>query len=268
MNIMRFTKMDGAGNDFVVTADVPGNTVPRTPEMIRAVCDRRRGIGADGVLVLKPLAPGEVKMTYFNSDGSRAEMCGNGLRCCMEFAALNGFADSHAVFHTDAGRLEAWRPEPELIRIQMPRATPFRELTVCGYPVYLTSTGVPHAVIPLTAEGFRDLDIDCAGRAIRFAAELAPEGANVDFILPDGADAARVRTYERGVEAETLACGTGAAAVGAFLLWKYDGNEKKRIFCAGGDVLTIELTANGNILKEMFLSGPARAIFTGTWSWK
>ena len=116
MNIMRFTKMDGAGNDFVVTADVPGNTVPRTPEMIRAVCDRRRGIGADGLLVLKPLAPGEVKMTYFNSDGSRAEMCGNGLRCCMEFAALNGFADSHAVFHTDAGRLEAWRPEPELIR--------------------------------------------------------------------------------------------------------------------------------------------------------
>ena len=184
MNIMRFTKMDGAGNDFVVTADVPGNTVPRTPEMIRAVCDRRRGIGADGVLVLKPLAPGEAKMTYFNSDGSRAEMCGNGLRCCMEFAALNGFADSHAVFHTDAGRLEAWRPEPELIRIQMPLATPFRELTVCGYPVYLTSTGVPHAVIPLTAEGFRDLDIDCAGRSIRFAAELAPEGANEDFILP------------------------------------------------------------------------------------
>lgn len=267
MNVMRFTKMDGAGNDFVVAADIPGNTVPHTPEMIRAVCDRRRGIGADGLLVLKPLAPGEVEMIYYNSDASRA-MCGNGLRCSMEFAALNGFADSHAVFHTDAGRLEAWRLEPEQIRIQMPAAAPFRELTVCGYPVYLTSTGVPHAVVPLTPEEFCNLDIGSAGRAIRFAGELAPEGANVDFILSDGADAAQVRTYERGVEAETLACGTGAAAVGAFLLWKHGGNEKKRIFCAGGDVLTIELTANGNILKEIFLSGPARAVFTGTWNWK
>lgn len=268
MKTMQFTKMDGAGNDFVVAADIPGNAVPHSPEAVRAVCDRRRGIGADGMLILRPVAPGELNMAYYNSDGSSADMCGNGLRCCMEFASVSGFAEDHAVFHTGAGALEAWRPAPELIRIQMPLAEPFRELTVCGYPVFLTSTGVPHAVVPLTKQGFEELDFDMVGRAIRFAEELAPSGANVDFIELLDPDTVRIRTYERGVEGETLACGTGVAAAGAYAYLKHGGAVKKRIICAGGDVLTIELTANGNILKEIYLSGPARTVFTGTWNWK
>ena len=186
----------------------------------------------------------------------------------MEFAALAGLAGDHAVFHTGAGRLEAWRIAPEQIRIQMPSAEPFRELTVCGYPLFLTSTGVPHAVVPLMKRGFEELDAVRTGRSIRLAEELEPAGANVDFIEVLDPDTARVRTYERGVEDETLACGTGAAAVGAFLWRKHGGDRKKRIICVGGDVLSIELTVNGNILKEIHLSGPARAVFSGNWNWK
>ena len=260
--------MDGAGNDFVVAAELPGNTVLHTPDAVRAVCDRRRGIGADGMLILRPVSLGELNMSYYNSDGSPADLCGNGLRCCMEFAALAGLAGDHAVFHTGAGRLEAWRIAPEQIRIQMPSAELFRELTVCGYPLFLTSTGVPHAVVPLMKRGFEELDAVRTGRSIRLAEELEPTGANVDFIEVLDPDTARVRTYERGVEDETLACGTGAAAVGAFLWRKYGGDRKKRIICVGGDVLSIELTVNGNILKEIHLSGPARAVFSGNWNWK
>ena len=267
MKSMEFAKMDGAGNDFVVVADVPENDVQHSPEAIRALCDRRRGIGADGVLILKPLSPGELKMAYYNSDGSSADLCGNGLRCAMEFAAESGFADDHAVFHTGAGRLEAWRIAPGLVRIQMPLTEPFRELTICGYPVFLTSCGVPHAIVPLTAQGFEELDVEEMGRSIRFAEELEPEGANVDFVLPVNADTLRIRTYERGVEAETLACGTGAASAGVYAWQKLGGGIKKRIICAGGDILTIELTVNGNILREICLSGPARTAFTGVWNW-
>ena len=268
MKTMQFVKMDGAGNDFVVAAELPGNTVLHTPDAVRAVCDRRRGIGADGMLILRPVSLGELNMSYYNSDGSPADLCGNGLRCCMEFAALAGLAGDHAVFHTGAGRLEAWRIAPEQIRIQMPSAEPFRELTVCGYPLFLTSTGVPHAVVPLMKRGFEELDAVRTGRSIRLAEELEPTGANVDFIEVLDPDTARVRTYERGVEDETLACGTGAAAVGAFLWRKYGGDRKKRIICVGGDVLSNELTVNGNILKEIHLSGPARAVFSGNWNWK
>ncbi len=267
MKSMEFVKMDGAGNDFVVAAEVPGNTVYHSPEAVRALCDRRRGIGADGVLILKPLSPGELSMAYYNSDGSSADLCGNGLRCAMEFAAISGFAENHALFHTGAGRLEAWRIAPEQIRIQMPLPEPFRELTVCGYPVFLTTCGVPHAVVPLTERGFEELDFESVGRSIRFSEEVGPAGANVDFILPLNPDTLRMRTYERGVEGETLACGTGAASAGAYACLKLDGGTKKRIICAGGDVLTIELTVNGNILKEICLSGPARAAFTGVWNW-
>ncbi len=268
MKTMQFAKMDGAGNDFVIAADVPGNTVLHTPEAVRAVCDRRRGIGADGLLILRPIAPGELDMKYYNSDGSPADMCGNGLRCCMEFAAVFGFANEHAVFHTGAGLLEAWRHAPEQIRIQMPFSEQFKELDVCGYPVFFIATGVPHAVLPLTKRGFEELDFAAVGRTVRFSEKLGPSGANVDFVELVNPDTIRMRTYERGVEGETLACGTGAAAVGAYAFLKHGGSAKKSIICAGGDVLTIELTANGNILKEIYLSGPARIAFTGSWNWK
>ncbi len=264
MKSMAFLKMNGAGNDFVVAADCDGNTVPRSAEAIRGFCDRRRGIGADGVIILKPLGGNRLKMEYFNADGSSAEMCGNGLRCAMEFAAeLELVPGDHAVFLTGAGELEAWRLAPGLIRTAMPPAAPFRILTVCGYSCYLTSTGVPHAVVPLRKTELDEIEVDVLGRAIRFSDELAPEGANVDFIEMPDRDTIRIRTYERGVEAETLACGTGMAAAGAYAHRFLEPREKRRILSAGGDVLTVEIRGDGKNPGEIFLSGPAQTAFSG-----
>ncbi len=264
MKSMAFLKMNGAGNDFVVAADCDGNTVPRSAEAIRGFCDRRRGIGADGVIILKPLGGTRLKMEYFNADGSSAEMCGNGLRCAMEFAAeLELVPGDHAVFLTGAGELEAWRLAPGLIRTAMPPAGPFRILTVCGYSCYLTSTGVPHAVVPLRKTELDEIEVDVLGRAIRFSDELAPEGANVDFIEMPDRDTIRIRTYERGVEAETLACGTGMAAAGAYAHRFLEPREKRRILSAGGDVLTVEIRGDGKNPGEIFLSGPAQTAFSG-----
>ena len=264
MKSMAFLKMNGAGNDFVVAADCDGNTVPRSAEAIRGFCDRRRGIGADGVIILKPLGGNRLKMEYFNADGSSAEMCGNGLRCAMEFAAeLELVPGDHAVFLTGAGELEAWRLAPGLIRTVMPPAAPFRILTVCGYSCYLTSTGVPHAVVPLRKTELDEIEVDVLGRAIRFSDELAPEGANVDFIEMPDRDTIRIRTYERGVEAETLACGTGMAAAGAYAHRFLEPREKRRILSAGGDVLTVEIRGDGKNPGEIFLSGPAQTAFSG-----
>ena len=264
MKSMAFLKMNGAGNDFVVAADCDGNTVPRSAEAIRGFCDRRRGIGADGIIILKPLGGNRLKMEYFNADGSSAEMCGNGLRCAMEFAAeLELVPGDHAVFLTGAGELEAWRLAPGLIRTAMPPAAPFRILTVCGYSCYLTSTGVPHAVVPLRKTELDEIEVDVLGRAIRFSDELAPEGANVDFIEMPDRDTIRIRTYERGVEAETLACGTGMAAAGAYAHRFLEPREKRRILSAGGDVLTVEIRGDGKNPGEIFLSGPAQTAFSG-----
>ena len=264
MKSMTFLKMNGAGNDFVVAAECDGNTVPRSVPAIRSLCDRRRGIGADGFIILKTLAENKLKMEYFNADGSPAEMCGNGLRCAMEFASELGLVSGgHAVFLTGAGELEAWRLAPGRIRTAMPLAAPFRILTLCGYSCYLTSTGVPHVVVPLQKTELDEIEADVLGRTIRFAEELAPGGANVDFIEMPDADTIRIRTYERGVEAETLACGTGIAAAGAYAYLFRGAKQVRRVICAGGDVLTVEIHAEGDALKEIFLSGPAEIAFFG-----
>ena len=264
MKSMTFLKMNGAGNDFVVAAECDGNTVPRSAQAIRSICDRRRGVGADGFLILRPLAENKLKMEYFNADGSPAEMCGNGLRCAMEFASELGLVSgTDAVFQTGAGELKAWRLAPGRIRTAMPPAAPFRTLTVCGYSCYLTSTGVPHVVVPLQKTELDEVEVDVLGRAIRFAEELAPGGANVDFIEMPDAGTIRIRTYERGVEAETLACGTGIAAAGAFAYLFRGARRIRRVICAGGDVLTVEINAEGDCLKEIFLSGPAEIAFSG-----
>jgi len=261
MRTMQFMKMEGAGNDFVVTAD---SGLPETAAWIASVCNRRRGIGADGMLFLSRLEDGRFRMRYFNSDGSPAGMCGNGLRCSMEFAAMQGLAGGHACFMTDAGELEAWRLAPGLIRTRMPDASPFRILTVCGYECFVTSTGVPHAVVPVNAEALTGLNANELGRSIRFSEQLAPEGANVDFIGFESPDTIRIRTYERGVEGETLACGTGMAAAGAYAFLFRGKGPEITMKTAGGDSLTVELNGDVHGLKEIFLSGPAKPVFTGT----
>lgn len=259
---MNFVKMEGAGNDFVVTDDCD---LPDAPEWIAAVCDRRRGIGADGLIVLSRSGENRFGMRYFNSDGSRADMCGNGLRCCMEYTAERKLSGEHAVFDTDSGELEAWRLAPEMIRIQMPVPGAFRRIRIGKTECFAASAGVPHAVIPMEIEELETSDLTDIGRNIRFSKEFAPEGTNVDLIAFESENTLRIRTYERGVEDETPACGTGMAASAAYaFLFRGSGPEIK-FKTAGGDILSVKLDGDAHGLKEIFLSGPAKCVFSGTY---
>lgn len=264
MSSMDFVKMEGAGNDFVVTSDPD---LPETPEWIAAVCNRRRGIGADGLIVLSRTGEDRFRMRYYNSDGSRAGMCGNGLRCCMEYTARRGLSGDHALFDTDSGELEAWRIAPELVRIRLAPPKPFRQIRIGDFACFVTSTGVPHAVIPVRNGELDRADLIKIGREIRFSKELAPEGANVDLIEFEEQNVLRIRTYERGVEDETLACGTGMAAAAAYaFLFRGSGAEVK-LKTAGGDILSAKLDGDMHGVKGIFLSGPAKCVFSGTYEY-
>jgi diaminopimelate epimerase len=267
---LTFSKMHGAGNDFLVVArDFDNHPLPS--DMIRRLCDRHRGVGADGILFVgtEPgSAPGDAdgfRMVFFNRDGSRASMCGNGLRCAALFAAKRLTRRMHLRFRTDAGVLGAEMAGPELVRIEMLLREVPRKLEIGEVgPVWFCDTGVPHCVC--VAECVADVDVMRFGALIRNHPSLAPAGANVNFVeIPVRAGGApvRIRTYERGVEAETNACGTGITA-SAVALSIFKGVESPICFITSdGDELTVEFERNGDSLRGLSLTGPAAEVFTG-----
>ncbi len=221
MNVtIPFTKMVGTGNDFIVV-DTLYHPLPALkgewPEVTRALCDRHTAIGADGVLVLEPSASANVKMRLFNPDGSEAEMCGNGARCVALYVKSKRRGREQPVtIETAAGVLEATVHDDRVaIRMTDPTALQLElELDVDSRRIRLGSvnTGVPQVVV--SVERLEEVDVVGLGRALRHHRAFAPQGTNVNFIQADAGhpDRLRVRTYERGVEKETLACGTGLAA--------------------------------------------------------
>jgi diaminopimelate epimerase len=146
----------------------------------------------------------------------------------------------------------------------MPDASQPEMRTVNGFPCFFTKVGVPHAVVAV--KDLDALDVKQQGSRIRYAEAFMPEGTNVDFVEVADPDHLKIRTYERGVEDETLACGTGVTASALFLKETMGGNKKKYIFCRSGDEITVEFPENGNILKEMYLTGPAVTVFSGTYN--
>ncbi|MBQ7402684.1 MAG: diaminopimelate epimerase [Lentisphaeria bacterium] len=261
MQSFHFDKMQGAGNDFVVTHDA---AVPRECDAVAKICDRKYGIGSDGLIVLSQ-ADEKIRFEFWNPDGAKAEMCGNGLRCAMEYASYHGLTQSgEAVFLTDSGVLTAERLYPGMIRIRMPDASEPVMKTVSGYDCFVTKVGVPHAVVEV--KDLENLDVKKAGSKLRYAEGFAPEGTNIDFVEVLDSDHLKIRTYERGVEDETLACGTGVTASAIFLMKNENGSKKKYIFCRSGDEIVVEFPENGNILKEIYLTGPAVTVFSGTYN--
>ncbi len=225
--MIRITKMHGNGNDFILVDEFDREIIPEKmkPDFVRAVCHRRFGIGADGVLFVQRSSIADAKFRYFNSDGSEAEMCGNGIRCFCRYIVEEGYAREGRVrVETMRGvvELDVWFDGDWWVRVDMgkPRFgkdVPARE-EVWGkviefdgmkYRVYAVNTGVPHAVVFVEDLGF---DITRPGRFIRYH-PVFPEGANVNFARVVSRKRVEVRTYERGVEAETLSCGTGSCAV-------------------------------------------------------
>lgn len=264
---LSFTKMQGAGNDFVVI-DNRDHQINLDPGQIRRLCDRRFGIGADGLILLDPSpeAGFDGRMIYHNSDGSRGEMCGNGARCFTAFALARGLGRDGAVrFVTDAGPMAATVREG-LITIQMTPPAGLRlneEVSLKSGPavVHFLNTGVPHVV--KFVEDISTVDIPAEGAELRHHPHFAPKGANANFAEVGRGDAIRIRTYERGVEDETLACGTGVTAT-AIVAHLVKGVERPvNIQVAGGDFLQVDFQRENETIQNVTLTGPAAVVFEG-----
>ena len=268
--LLQFYKMNGAGNDFIVI-DNRDLAIKLDAQTIEALCDRHRGIGADGLLAVEPAQLGaDYRFRYYNADGGEAEMCGNGARCFGRFTAHlgEGVAD-HVTFETIAGTLAA-DMVGENVRIAMsePHDLKLNTFTkVDGLPsaIHFVNTGVPHAVSYLPdAEALDALDVFAIGRAIRRHVDFAPAGTNANFATVLSPGHIRIRTYERGVEDETLACGTGMVACALMHHLLTDAPSPIKVDVAGGDTLEIGFEKSGpQSFSNVTLTGPADFVFEG-----
>ena len=263
--MLEFTKMSGSGNDFLVIDNRAGAVKAGTEaDFARRVCPRGPAVGADGVLLLEKSAKADFRMRIINADGSEAEMCGNGARCIAVFAHAIGAAGKEMSFETLAGIIRGYIT-PNGSKVQLtdaarPRAE--KDVPFCGLTkdIYFTNTGVPHAVLPV--DDLEKVQVVEWGRAIRRHERFAPAGTNANFIAREG-DGIAVRTYERGVEDETLACGTGstASALAAHVLWNLPSPNADRT--RGGTILNIHFKAEGSLMTGVHLEGPAEIVYYG-----
>src|SRR6266436_612261 len=239
--MLRFTKMNGAGNDFILI-DNRAREIDLDRNQIAHLCDRHRGIGADGVLLLElPANRADFRMRYFNADGGEAEMCGNGARCFARFANRVAGAEGKISFETQAGVISA-ELASNLVTLRMTEPTDLRlnvKLPVAdeNKTVHFINSGVPHVVIPVAE--IENVEVRLEGAAIRYHNMFSPNGANVNFIEKRGPNKIAVRTYERGVEDETLACGTGVVASALIFAANEKSSSPITVLARGGDELQV-----------------------------
>jgi diaminopimelate epimerase len=263
-----FFKMTGSGNDFVV---LDGRISPPSDwptDRIVAVCDRRNGAGADGLVILTPEAENSVRMTFFNADGSRAAMCGNAALCSTRLSARLGLGRPEGMeLVTDAGTYRTRCVSPtERAEVNLADvALPVPPAGVTAGPgelaISFTVVGVPHLVIRV--ENVDEVDLPVRGRALRFHPALAPAGANANFVSPPREPGGPwlIRTYERGVEGETLACGTGTVA--AALAVAPEAGLPATFMSRGGALISVSATAAGASATDVWLCGEGRLVFEG-----
>ena len=278
---VRFTKMHGAGNDFVMIDDREERIPTEDPAFIARLANRPDGIGCEGVILVRParqecLAPVaaasngdatllsrrnqesptsvDFTMRFFNPDGSEAELCGNGARCVAAFAYAIGAAKAKTMrFATLAGEIAAEVLDDGRVRLAMPQPKDLRKDFV--------NSGVPHAIVPVADLAVADVANE--GRRIRYSEAFAPAGTNVDFVEWTGEQSLLIRTYERGVEAETFACGTGAVAAALVGVAQYGLRFPVAVTTVRGDVLEIGGIWNGETFSDVTLTGPVKTVFEG-----
>ncbi len=264
-----FTKLQGNGNDFILIDESQQEIIPEEMKggFAALYCDRRFGIGADGVLFLQASDKADVRMRLFQPDESEAAMCGNGIRCLAKYAHDAGYAKESCSVETGAGVVPVTMryaddeftatitmPTPAFERSAIPAVGngEYRE-EIRGFTVYAANTGVPHAVIFVKEIGA--VDIAAVGPAIRNHPTF-PEGANVNFVEEAGNDTLRIRTFERGVEAETFSCGTGATASAAVAHHLGNVGETVRVETKGGPLII-------RFGEAVTMEGPAETVFSG-----
>ena len=270
MTTATFYKMTGSGNDFVFVDGRETSPAAWPTERIRSVCDRRRGVGADGLVILTPAEPGAVEMIYYNADGSRAAMCGNGALCAARLAARLGMASPERIeIRADSGRYMSrcvgpgWVAELLMSEVAIPEpvAVPLEPGESAAFQ---GTVGVPHTV--LVVQDVASVDVDGRGRVLRFWPAFAPAGSNINFISRTPADAEAdwaIRTYERGVEGETLACGTGTVAAALACARQGLSVLPMRIRAAGGSVFSVAGQLDGSKATDVWLCGEGRLVYIG-----
>jgi diaminopimelate epimerase len=231
-------------------------------KIARQLCDRRFGIGADGLLVLDKAGATDVKMRIFNPDGSEAEMCGNGARCTALY-----IGKKRSRIKTKAGIIESEvKADKVKIKLSDPKDTLLDiPIKINGRPLKVNyiNTGVPQAVI--FVEGLDRIDVAGIGRPIRFHRRFAPRGTNVNFLEILNSDSVKIRTYERGVEEETLACGTGSVASALIFALKTGTNGRLKVHTTSREILTVYFRRCGNKFSDVWLEGKARMVYKGAY---
>jgi len=258
-------KLSGAGNDFVII-DNRQNIIPEDgANFVTKVCARRVSVGADGLLLVEESDAADFLMRYFNADGSEAETCGNGARCISKFAYANGIVQEKMRFETKAGIYEAdiigenvkvRMGDTVDIRLNFPLKLEDGEHTIC-----FANSGVPHAVF--FEDDLEGADVFNKGRQTRYHDDFKPAGTNANFVRVRDEHAMEIRTYERGVEDETLACGTGAIAAAVVTASLGKVTSPVSMYTAGGYVLTIYFDLADAVAKNVYLEGDARIIYSG-----
>ena len=262
-------KMTGSGNDFVMLDARVSAPADWTAEDMQAVCARGTGIGADGVVFVGPGSKtGAARMIYYNSDGSHANMCGNAALCSTTLAVHLGVGPAAGMdLETDAGTYRSRTAEPgraelNLAAVDPPAAVSDLKLAPGEAQAVLTRVGVPHLIV--VVDDVDNVALMERGRALRFDPALAPEGANINFISVDKNSVWRMRTYERGVEGETLACGTGAVGAGCAIQEWGLGRLPITIQSRSGRMLGVRATrAQNGRYEDVWLSGEGRMVFRG-----
>ncbi len=261
MQKIKFTKMVGSGNDFVVIEK-------RMRGLAKGLCNRKYGIGADGLLVLERAKRADIKMRIFNADGSEAEMCGNGARCAAFYAAQQALsAKQRIMIETKAGLIESYvtgnnvkikLTSPKDIKLAMPLKINGRLIKV-----NFINTGVPHAVI--FVDSLDKIDAAAIGRQVRYHKKFYPAGTNADFVELLSNNSIKVRTYERGVEEETLACGTGAAASALLsaIYYPLPAIRKVNVITRSGEILKVYFDRDGDNFKNVWLEGKTKIVYRG-----
>jgi len=268
-----FTKMSGAGNDFIVLDKNQNAELQVTQEIVRKLCDRRNGIGADGLITIDESRTYDFVMNYYNADGSTGSLCANGARCALLFASETGrLAGKSSNFLSNDVEYKGEIISNSEIKFYLnpPKQIKYNFKVKAGgrlINAHYADTGSPHVVIDINeSEGFltslEGVSVYSLGREIRYLPEFSPGGTNVNFINIEG-NIIHIRTYERGVEDETLACGTGsvAAALISYVIHKI--HPPVELFTKGNEKLFVNFDVENSKVRNLSITGPAKIIFTG-----
>ena len=254
---MEFYKYQGTGNDFIMVDNRNNSFDKDNLKQIQQLCDRRFGIGADGLILLESIADLDFNMIYFNADGSQS-FCGNGSRCAVAFAKYLGIIEKQTMFLSTDGEHEAWINGENEVSLKMHDVSAIEK----GEEFYFINTGSPHYIVEVP--NIKDVDVVTEGKAVRFNDRFKEEGTNVNFVKLNK-DSIDIRTYERGVEGETLSCGTGVTATALSWADKFQLTSGKVNVNAIGGQLSVAFKRSEKGFNDIWLIGPTKFVFKGEW---